>query len=864
MEKLPSYTALLRLSSIDKNQSGSWDALVWYAWRSALRVSPLLGSTPIKRVWPKDTTRHVFSVVSSYIILAQWLSPSTYNFAEIDDALYEAENAKDRFLRDSSTRGFDSALSSISEAARTYSFANSLEAANDAAIFASDIEVTASSIFSDYKLLQEQLRHKLDLTEEFWFSQPLWNKGPLDNHSEAEKIALCGDNFLLELKALGLDFLANDLQRLWESKPLGKHAKNYLRPLSAAITNDPVALRAAITGGVSSQETIQNVRILLLGPGGAGKTSLRDRLLGKAKEESLNRDPTIGVEYEALDQNQLRSINPELQKSEILQLRLWDFGGQTIFHGLHRAFLHENCVYVLVVDSRHEQAPDEWLYQIRDLTRAKPKVLLVTNLYENCKTQQNQSRLMREFPDLIHDTKQFYYFSCHDRFSSELKRFAQALVDQGLESQHSVLKLAMNVYRQMRKSFADDVFMQEKRILDLIPEHLASVYSKTVINHLDQLGCIIRVKKKHTRFCLNPEWAIQNAYRLVHSPRLRSEEQGGLADLSDLQSILDGSADLDQVEYLIQLLESRYLCRELNDGRYFFPDAAPADEPKSFTRILDRKHRLTLRFDLPFLPLNLHACFIHALFEKATSAGMLSTDSIWRQGFIMKSGSAEAAVNYQWRKSNIEVHISGTDYNDVSVFAQLLMAFDDALEAVLNESCLDRSDVQPFVVYGEGKHVYSIHSSGQLADKLREITHIDQLYPEVANMASESVVNNINIEKIEGANVAVGSEGFTQNSHNQNLEVSADQRKQMAIIVSELLNKAADLESSEVIATGKVKEALEAPENNKEANQILGKVWTGVREVGGFAKEMVPVGEFVIKNKEVLKALAGALKDAVS
>lgn len=84
-----------------------------------------------------------------------------------------------------------------------------------------------------------------------------------------------------------------------------------------------------------------------------------------------------------------------------MSLYLWDFGGQTIFHGLHSAFFHKNCVYVLVVDSRHEQAPDEWLHQIRHLAGSQAKVLLVMNWYEGCETRQNETRLIREFPDLL-------------------------------------------------------------------------------------------------------------------------------------------------------------------------------------------------------------------------------------------------------------------------------------------------------------------------------------------------------------------------------------------------------------------------------------------------------------------------------
>jgi hypothetical protein len=51
------------------------DALVWFAWRNALRALPVLGSLPLAQLWERDTVRqHVYAVCRSCFVLAQWMT----------------------------------------------------------------------------------------------------------------------------------------------------------------------------------------------------------------------------------------------------------------------------------------------------------------------------------------------------------------------------------------------------------------------------------------------------------------------------------------------------------------------------------------------------------------------------------------------------------------------------------------------------------------------------------------------------------------------------------------------------------------------------------------------------------------------
>lgn len=502
------------------------------------------------------------------------------------------------------------------------------------------------------------------------------------------------------------------------------------------------------------------------------------------------------------------------------------------------------------------------MYQIRDLTKDNPQVLIVTNLYPNCDTKQNEIRLIREFPDLLRTTKQFFYFSCHKSTEPQFQNFIRTLVDQSMSSRHQVLKLAMDVQQKMAVEFKGRIFVEAAYIENLIPEHLVEKFHDTVTTHLDQLGYMIPVEEGETNYCLKPEWAIEYAYILVNSKEL--QDNHGIAPKRLLQRILKEKVEINEINLLIQFLQSRHLCRKLNNNQYFFPDSAPSNEPAEVQLIQSKKKILALRFDLPFLPLGTHARLIHELFNTDDAVNIPDTNAIWRQGFVLQSAETQASVQYQWRKSCIDIRMAG----DVKRFADMLTAFHNALNAVLKDGCLKKTDVQPYVVYDKGQ-VYSIHSSEALAEKLREITHINQLFPKVQEMAAKKIVNisegGTYNEGGNQSNFATHSKSFSQNSQPQTLSIHEQENLQN--IIKALRGNLDSLNTEQQISVLQTQKALENPQDEK-STQLLERVYQGLLEnidgLATFTKDKaIPIADYVIKNKETLTAAATAITVAI-
>ncbi len=118
-------------------------------------------------------------------------------------------------------------------------------------------------------------------------------------------------------------------------------------------------------------------KVLLVGEGGTGKSSLLRALRGQEFEVDL--DTTHGIAVENL---QLR--HPQLP-GQMLTLNVWDFGGQDIYHATHQFFLTRRSVYVVVWNARtgsRDSKLDYWLDTIHVLAPDAPVLLVATHIDE--------------------------------------------------------------------------------------------------------------------------------------------------------------------------------------------------------------------------------------------------------------------------------------------------------------------------------------------------------------------------------------------------------------------------------------------------------------------------------------------------
>ncbi|MFC1440517.1 COR domain-containing protein [Streptacidiphilus sp. N1-10] len=131
----------------------------------------------------------------------------------------------------------------------------------------------------------------------------------------------------------------------------------------AGVTRDPVQQWAS--------------KVLVVGQGRAGKTSLLRALRGEAFDPQ--EDSTHGLSV-----GTLAVPHPDPEHADVrMRLSTWDFGGQDIYHATHQFFLSERSLFLLVWDAQvgwEESRLHYWLDMIAARSPKAPVVLVATHL----------------------------------------------------------------------------------------------------------------------------------------------------------------------------------------------------------------------------------------------------------------------------------------------------------------------------------------------------------------------------------------------------------------------------------------------------------------------------------------------------
>jgi small GTP-binding protein len=143
-------------------------------------------------------------------------------------------------------------------------------------------------------------------------------------------------------------------------------------------------------------QALNEVKVLLVGDGGAGKTSLVKQLLG-----------------EEFDRHELQThgINIRNRKVKDILVHFWDFGGQEIMHATHQFFLSKRSLYILVLDGRRDEKTEYWLKHIESFGGDSPILVVLNKIDENPSFEVNRKFLQEKYKGI----KGFYRVSCAKR-----------------------------------------------------------------------------------------------------------------------------------------------------------------------------------------------------------------------------------------------------------------------------------------------------------------------------------------------------------------------------------------------------------------------------------------------------------------
>jgi GTPase SAR1 family protein len=254
-----------------------------------------------------------------------------------------------------------------------------------------------------------------------------------------------------DLHLASLDIRDNqitDLPTSLSNLPMGADLQIEKNPLPeeiiAAARNR--GLHAFLKSMAEAAVDITEAKLILVGEGEAGKTTLLAALRGEDFEE--NRSTTHGLE--------IKTITLEHEHGSIT-LRGWDFGGQREYRPTHQLFFSSGAIYLLVWKPRTGPQlgmVDYWIDLIRHRAGPGVKIILVATHADSdtAFSDLDETRLQQEYPGSI-----VGFYSVDSRTGSGIEVLRSAIADaaSALPSMRRRVPRAWHVLRNWIASLPD-------------------------------------------------------------------------------------------------------------------------------------------------------------------------------------------------------------------------------------------------------------------------------------------------------------------------------------------------------------------------------------------------------------------------
>ncbi len=443
-------------------------------------------------------------------------------------------------------------------------------------------------------------------------------------------------------------------------------------PETLADPKDVKTIFAAIAGSESG-ERLNEAKMLVVGDGNVGKSSVVEQLIHGTFNPK--KEITLGVEIN----DEMQVVQSEVKgEGESVKLNIWDFGGQEIQHSTHQFFLTTRSLYLLVVDARKGDQISNieyWLKLIESFGGSSP-IIIVINQVDQLKGQRPLN-LDRKALQEKYNLKEFVETSCPNPpvGIEELKSAIAREVEQ-LKHVRDIWPREWLAIKQRLKSMQDDYIPVERYLEICREENLNDEdLQQSLLDILHVLGTVVRFPGD--THVLNPRWVTQGVYGLLTSEQLVRDR--GQFDLKDVGKILSGLPDgkahypSHTHERLVKVMRHFELCFEFTDrtGHYLIPRHLHDSEPDVSWDFTDG---LKFQYHYETLPDSIISRFIVRMNQYITGK------YYWKNGVFLQNGDTDknlAKVRADPADRKIFISVIGKEQTRRAFLAVIRSAFDE-------------------------------------------------------------------------------------------------------------------------------------------------------------------------------------------
>ena len=391
-----------------------------------------------------------------------------------------------------------------------------------------------------------------------------------------------------------------------------------------------------------SKKALNEAKLLLMGLGSVGKTSLVNRLLHDRFDPQENKTEGINIQHWPI---QIDNCN--------IQLNVWDFGGQEIMHATHQFFLTKRSLYLLVLDTRlgeDENRLEYWLKIIESFGDGAP-VIVVGNKSDQQALDLDRRGLQLKYPSI----QAFVETSCQTGQGIDVLKAAIVEAVSKLKHVKDELPLSwFGIKQQLEEMDRDYLSYQEYMQLCQDRGIKSEQSQQTLVGFLHDLGVVLNFRddpRLEDTNILNPVWVTNGVYRILNDNVLMSEHKGILRR-SMLDRILDSRRyPRSKQLFILDMMRKFELCFDLEpDKTFLIPDLLSKEEPD----IGEWEDGLRFQYHYKVLPGSIISRFI------VRASEMIENHTVWRSGVVLASEGSRALIKSDRADQKIFICISGS------------------------------------------------------------------------------------------------------------------------------------------------------------------------------------------------------------
>ncbi|MGX9727959.1 MAG: COR domain-containing protein [Candidatus Electronema sp. VV] len=392
------------------------------------------------------------------------------------------------------------------------------------------------------------------------------------------------------------------------------------------------------------KQPLNEVKILLIGDGAAGKTSLVKQLFGQPFDQ--HEDTTHGISIRGWEQK---------VGGRQIRINIWDFGGQEIQHATHQFFLSRRSLYVLVLDSRRDDKTEYWLQYIQTFGGSSPVLVVLNKEDENPSFDVNRPFLLQKYPGIRH----FFRTCCAD--GRGINRFKEVLLDELAKVEMIGIRWPQSWFQvKQRIEQADKPYISCEEYESICAEAgiTEEQNREVLVGFLHDLGAAVHFDDYvlNAMHVLDPIWVTQAVYKIITAKEMADSK--GLLRLERLAEILRQNGDerhswpVHTHVFILELMKKFQLCWGIGEQAVLLPQLLPVAEPE-FTFDYSGALGFVLHYH-DFLPPSVFPRFMVKVHQS------IKPGLCWRTGVVLEdtaSGSLAAVkADIEARRIRFWVH----------------------------------------------------------------------------------------------------------------------------------------------------------------------------------------------------------------